>query len=46
MFGITLTPDELDDRTPCPPGTALVTTWQAVDQDMSLARLSSWRRDR
>lgn len=45
MFGITLTPDELDDGTPCPPGTALVTTWQAVDQDMSLARLSSWRRD-
>lgn len=45
VFGVTLTPDELDGRTSCPPGTALVTTWEAVDQDMSLARLSSWRRD-
>jgi hypothetical protein len=44
-FGITLTPDELDDRTSWPPGTALVTTWQAVDQDVGLARLSGWRRN-
>jgi hypothetical protein len=44
-FGITLTPDELDDRTSCPEGSALVTTWQAVDQDVSLARLSGWRRN-
>jgi hypothetical protein len=42
-YGITLTPDELDDRVPIPAGATVVTTWEAVDKQISLARLTAWR---
>lgn len=45
-FGVALTAEELDAASDWPSGTTLVTTWQGLDQEVSLARLQGWRATR